>query len=397
MAVGSAVTKWRHYLRGHHFTIKTDHESINFFLEQKITTGLQQKWMMKLLGFNYDIQYKKGVDNKFADALSRRAHPPTALQDITLSKPVWIQDIANSYENDPKAQQLISQLLVSPSATPNFSYQQEILRQLITWPNFIFIGQRCNKTSSLWDFIEGLPKSEHKDVILVVVDRLTKYSHFIGLQHPYTAVIVAKAFLHHIFKLHGLPPPSPLTGTRSSQALYGYDAPNLAFPTTVTTSVATVEEYLTHKNVMLDILKESLSTAQARMKFFADQKRTERSFTVGDMVYLKIQPYRQAYVSLRKNFKLSAKYYGPFPILAKIESAHVPSPTLPLVDHAGQVIITHISVLDYITITIGDHTIQQALIHWSNATAAEATWEDTATIQAHFPTFFLEDKDNLKG
>lgn len=55
------------------------------------------------------------------------------------------------------------------------------------------------------DFIEGLPLSNKKSVILVVVDRVTKYSHFISLSHPFTALSVAKEFLHHIFKIHGLP------------------------------------------------------------------------------------------------------------------------------------------------------------------------------------------------
>lgn len=55
------------------------------------------------------------------------------------------------------------------------------------------------------DFIESLPKSERRDTIMVVVDRLTKYAHFISLKHPFSASDVAKAFMGTIYKLTGLP------------------------------------------------------------------------------------------------------------------------------------------------------------------------------------------------
>lgn len=55
------------------------------------------------------------------------------------------------------------------------------------------------------DFIEGLPKSEGCTVILVVVDRLTKYAHFLPLKHPYIATTIAKLFMDNVVKLHGLP------------------------------------------------------------------------------------------------------------------------------------------------------------------------------------------------
>lgn len=55
------------------------------------------------------------------------------------------------------------------------------------------------------DFFEGLPKSLGKEVILLVVDRFTKYSHFIPLAHPYTVQSVSHAFMDNVFKWNGLP------------------------------------------------------------------------------------------------------------------------------------------------------------------------------------------------
>lgn len=55
------------------------------------------------------------------------------------------------------------------------------------------------------DFIEGLPSSQGKNAIFVVVDRLTKYAHFCPLSHPYTAATIAQVFVENIFKLHGVP------------------------------------------------------------------------------------------------------------------------------------------------------------------------------------------------
>uniref|UniRef100_A0A8R7NYH1 Integrase catalytic domain-containing protein n=1 Tax=Triticum urartu TaxID=4572 RepID=A0A8R7NYH1_TRIUA len=55
------------------------------------------------------------------------------------------------------------------------------------------------------DFIEGLPKFEGKEVIFVVVDRLTKFAHFLPLSHPFNVKSVAQVFIDNVIKLHGPP------------------------------------------------------------------------------------------------------------------------------------------------------------------------------------------------
>lgn len=54
------------------------------------------------------------------------------------------------------------------------------------------------------DFVEGLPISGGKSVVLVIVDRFTKYAHFLPLTHPYSAASMAEAFIQGVFKLYGM-------------------------------------------------------------------------------------------------------------------------------------------------------------------------------------------------
>ena len=55
------------------------------------------------------------------------------------------------------------------------------------------------------DFITGLPNSREKSVIMVVVDRITKYAHFCALSHPFKASMVTNSFMETVQKLHGTP------------------------------------------------------------------------------------------------------------------------------------------------------------------------------------------------
>jgi hypothetical protein len=64
-------------------------------------------------------------------------------------------------------------------------------------------------------------------------------------------------------------------------------------------------------------LKFHLTRAQVKMKKYADQHRTERHFSVGDWVYLKLQPTGR-YQGKKVKHKLSPRFYGPFEVLVKI-------------------------------------------------------------------------------
>uniref|UniRef100_A0A453NC74 Reverse transcriptase RNase H-like domain-containing protein n=1 Tax=Aegilops tauschii subsp. strangulata TaxID=200361 RepID=A0A453NC74_AEGTS len=71
LAVIVAVDQWRPYLQHGEFTIPTDQKSLIHLEEQRLSTPWQQKAFTKLLGLQYSIRYKKGIDNNAADPLSR--------------------------------------------------------------------------------------------------------------------------------------------------------------------------------------------------------------------------------------------------------------------------------------------------------------------------------------
>ena len=121
LAIVYAVTKWKHYLRGRRFLIRTDHSSLKFLLDHKVTHEAQQVWLTKLLGFDYDIEYRKGKDNLAADALSRISS--TELSAFTLSSISTgiMEEIRQTWTADPNLQQVITEVKKDANLHPAYS------------------------------------------------------------------------------------------------------------------------------------------------------------------------------------------------------------------------------------------------------------------------------------
>jgi ribosomal protein L21E len=203
------------------------------------------------------------------------------------------------------------------------------------------------------------------------------------------------------------------------QALYEYSPPLLHNIPMPMDSFQETTEANAEKENMLELLQKNLARAQARMKKYADSQRTERSFELGDMVYLKAKPYREQALGRGTPPKFTPRWYGPFKVLQKIGKVSyklhlpdgcklhnvfhvshlkkhtgptaVPHPTLPLVTEDGKIKTYPFAVLQRRLVPRPngeyDIAVAQWLIQWEAMTTDEATWEDASFIQQAFPDF----------
>ena len=567
LAVVEAIRVWRPYLLGQHFIIQTDQRSLKYLLEQRITTPEQQKWVAKLLGYDYEIQYRPGRENSAADALSRRPASPTLHNLFVPQLAIWeeikhaattddyMAVVSNLVQTQPEgpftarnglfffkgrivvpSDVTLRNKLIYEAHDTKIGGHSGVLRTFkkvatqFYWPSmhksvqeYVKSCDTCQRTKSetlppagllqplfipcqVWDditidFITGLPLSQGKDTIFVVVDRLSKYAHFMSLSHPFTAKVVADKFVEGVVKLHGMPRSiisdrDPIfiskfwqefftmsgtklkmssayhpqtdgqsevvnrcleqylrsfvhqwprrwhsflhwaelwynttfhasTGMTPYQALYGRPPPTLPEYFDGTTPVHEVDQALLHRDELLLQLKQHLTTASNRMKQTADKNRRDVSFAEGDMVFLRLQPYRQSSAFKRAHQKLASRFFGPYPILQQVGRVayrlqlpegvrihpvfHVSllkkyvgdatntQTDLPPVSDDGGIILEPETILDHRWVKQGGKFITESLVQWKHLPPEDATWELTEFLCQQFPNLNLEDKVPLSG
>src|ERR1700686_1019482 len=96
---------------GRHFKVKTDHDSLKYFLQQRLSSEEQQKWVTKMCGYDFEIIYKKGMQNVVADALSRKDEDVEALLcAMFIIQPDWINEAREGWKNGEEVRTLIQKL-----------------------------------------------------------------------------------------------------------------------------------------------------------------------------------------------------------------------------------------------------------------------------------------------
>lgn len=136
MVVLLAIDKWRSYLQHKEFILKTDHRSLLFLTEQRATTKLQQKAMLKLMDLSFKIQYKQGHTNKAADALSRLNAPGQEISTISVGEPSWLQILQEGYLQDEEAKEKLTRLTLQSSPANGYS----LVDGVIKYKNRIWVG-----------------------------------------------------------------------------------------------------------------------------------------------------------------------------------------------------------------------------------------------------------------
>lgn len=95
-----AVNKWQHYLMSLPFVIKTDEQSLKHVLEHKLSTPFQQKWLSKLVGFDYIVEYKSGKENIVADALSRTPRLQLLAMVVSSVNSELLEELKKNWQTD---------------------------------------------------------------------------------------------------------------------------------------------------------------------------------------------------------------------------------------------------------------------------------------------------------
>ncbi|KAK8957798.1 hypothetical protein KSP39_PZI001174 [Platanthera zijinensis] len=274
------------------------------------------------------------------------------------------------------------------------------------------------------DFVHGLPRSQRgNDSIWVIVDRLTKVAHFLSYKQDDSVEMLAKLYVEQIVRLHGVP--WSIVSDRDGQftskdwrLIHQLLGTKLAFsmafhPQTDGQTERTNrtmedmlricaldfgkkwEDHLVMKlaspnfwdkevedaNSTIRSIRERLLIAHDRQAKYYNAKHRNVEFTVGDLVYLKIKPFK-GISRIRRLKKLNPRYLVKDPAQV-IENDRVP------VEYGLTTKVRPIRIEDRDEKQLRNKMIGMVKVRWDNCGREELTWEREQTMRAEFPELFL--------
>ncbi|GKC72485.1 putative mitochondrial protein [Tanacetum coccineum] len=390
LAVILALQKWRGYLLDRHFKIKTDHFSLK-------TDNTTADALSRVEGQGQLFSLLAGASNELMDAVIATWSTDLILKEI-------VEGLKNNTTN------------TSNSAIVGHSGVQATTKRLTTYFYWNGLRKMVKEWDISMDFIESLPLSLGKSALLVVVDTLSKFAHFLPITHPYTASQVAHLFLDTVYMLPGLPKTIVSNRDKVFMSLFWQSLfkmlqvkqkmstayhphtdgqtkiVNKCFETYLRSmtgekpkdrvkwislveycAVEAVDRTLVAREQTLKLLQFNLKRAQDRMKSQANKRTSDREFQVAYKLqflhYAKVHPV--FHVSQLKPCYVEATTMGKFPQC----------------DEEGLLATSPLKLLERKLVKQNNGMVIYGLIQWSNGDAEDATWEKLEEIISRFQDF----------
>ncbi|KAA3465826.1 Retrotransposable element Tf2 [Gossypium australe] len=297
----------------------------------------QRRWLELLKDYELLINYHPGKAKVVADALSRKSL--FALRAIstrlTLSndasilaemraRSIYLQQICEAQKNDSELQAKRAQCESGSDSDFRIIKAEHQVPSGLLQPVMV---PEWKWDRIIMDFVTRLPlTTKKKDVIWVVVDRLTKSAHFISIRTNYSLDKLAELYIAEIVRLHGVPIsiisdryPSFQSSIKMAPyvALYGRKCRTPLYWTELSEKHIHGADLVRETEEKVKVIRDCLKAASDQQKSYADLKRKEIKFQIGDKVFLKASPWKKI-LRFGSKGKLSPHFIGSYEVIERI-------------------------------------------------------------------------------
>ncbi|GJT00862.1 putative mitochondrial protein [Tanacetum coccineum] len=324
---------------GRLFIVRTNQRSLKYLLEQRLVSEEYQKWLTKLIGYDFEIQYRPKKDNSVVDALPRRAKS-VEYKALSVPSVYYWDELLKDLERDAELEPLWKKDLEEDGLCTWYTMEDVrllyknmlVLPRTSKWIPKLFLEFHSNATGGH----KGNTKNYHhiaSELYLSgmrkVIERMVSECVVIRLHGVPKAMVTDQDKVEYWYNT------SYHTSSKATpfKILYGRDPPKIIPYETSSAPTFEVDKYLEELDRVLDYLRKNLLKAQQIMKAWSDSHQRDVQFLVGDMEVLGVQEGK-------RNSKED----------------------------------------------------REILIRWKSLPEYESTWEPFQLIHNQFPDFHLEDK-----